>query len=240
MSSYLEKLSYGLAMFFWVCAPACGSHSIEGTDGGTAGIGGATASGGTGGAAGSGAGSGGVGGGGGSAGAGGTGIVSDSGTCGCVTGHVGWGMDGGLVVYQETNALEICSVFSHQRMSRAPGPPVLFCEQDIGACPAGVSAGDVTRAIANADVQAAIAAAPVLYGEDPRAYDGQVLRIQIGSAVIEVGVPCRVAGCRPIPAGVQSLGTLLQTLTREQLAREPCKSIFPPAPCVSVPCPPPL
>jgi hypothetical protein len=102
--------------------------------------------------------------------------------------------------------------------------------QDISDCTGIVSAGDVTSAIAHADVQAAIAAAPVLYGEDPRPYDGQVLRIQVRSAVIDVGVPCRNSPCKPIPAGVQNLGTLLQTMTKEQLAREPCKSIFPSAP----------
>jgi hypothetical protein len=213
------------AILFFALALSCGSHADDTGDAG-AGTGGTGASGGTGGTAGGTAGNGG------DSGAGGTGgkISSDASGCGCVTGHVGWGMDGGLVLYTEASALETCSVFTHQRAPRAPDPPAISCKQDIGDCTGVVSAGDVTRAIANADVQAAIAVAPILYGEDPRPYDGQVVHIQIGSAIIEVGVACRVAGCKSVPAGVQNLVTLLQTVTMQQLAREPCRSSFPPTP----------
>ena len=45
---------------------------------------------------------------------------------------------------------------------------------------------------------------------------------------VDVGRPCGTSpGCKPIPAGVQSLVTLLQQLTKEQLGREPCRSNFP-------------
>jgi hypothetical protein len=199
-----------------------GSSGSSGTDaaGGSGGSSGTGASGGTAGASGAGGtGTGGA--------AGGT--SGDSGACGCVPGRVFWGMDGGHVAYHYTSGLEICSTFIHQRDSVVQDPP-LSCQQQLGVCGSGIGAGDVTRAMAHADVQAAIAAAPVIYGEDTRPVDGAVLRIQIQSAVIEVGTPCRAAGCKPIPAGVDALATLLQALTKQELGRAPCSSIFPPLP----------
>jgi hypothetical protein len=238
MQPNFRGLCLRIAPLVVVGALSCGSRTDGPSEGGTAATGG---SGGAGGNAGSsvggtggnaGAATGGTGGTGGTAGTGtgGSGGITpgDSGVCGCVTGHVGWGMDGGLVFYTETSALEVCNLFTHQRTFRAPDPPGLFCEQQLTDCAGKFSPGDVTRAIAHADVKAAIAAAPVLYGEDPRAYDGQVLRIQLQSAIIEVGLPCRtMAGCKPIPAGVDALANLLQSVTKQELAREPCKSAFP-------------
>jgi hypothetical protein len=208
-----------------------GSGGAAGTGmGGSAGSGGAAGAGagGSGGAAGTGTG--------GSAGSAGSGTggtagttPGDGGTCGCVAGHVGWGFDGGHVLYRDTSALEVCNLFVHQREPVVTAPPTRSCQQPITDCAGAVGPGDVTRATADADVQAAIAAAPVLYGEDPRAYDGQVLRIQIGSAIIEVGAPCRAApSCKPIPTGVDALAKLLAAITKQELARPPCSTIFPP------------
>ena len=213
-----------------------GTGGSAGSGGGAAGTGGSSGSAGsagagTGGSAGSaGAGTGGSAGSAGS-GTGGTAGTTpgDGGTCGCVAGHIGWGNDGGHVVYRDTSALEVCNLFVHQREPVITAPPTRSCEQPITDCAGAVGPGDVTRAIADADVKAAIAAAPVLYGEDPRAYDGQVLRIQIGSAIVEVGVPCRtVPNCKPIPAGVDALAKLLQAVTKQELARPPCSTTFPP------------
>jgi hypothetical protein len=224
----------GIAPLLVVSAPACGTHADSAMPGGGGRDGGGGASGGTGdGAAGSGGtstgGNGGTGGAAGSGTGGAAGSISgDSGACGCVTGHIGWGWDGGLVIYHESSALDVCNLFSHQRVPVTPSPPVLSCEQQMTDCAGAIGPGDVTRFIMHADVQAAIAAAPVLYGEDPRAYDGQVLRIQIGAAVIEVGPACRNAGCKPIPAGVDALAQQLPLLTKQELAREPCSRTFPP------------
>jgi len=216
----LVRLAFASLLF--VTAPACGTRADSVIPGSGGGDGAAGASGGSGGTAGTG--------GSGTAGSGGSGGITsgDSGTCGCVTGHVDWRWDGGLVPYNETSALEICNLFVHQRVPVAPSPPALFCEQILVDCRGAIGAGDVTRSIAHPDVQAAIAAAPVLYGEDFRAADGQVLRIQIRSAVVEVGEPCRNAGCKPIPAGVDALAKQLNALTKQELAREPCSRTFPP------------
>jgi len=35
-------------------------------------------------------------------------------------------------------------------------------------------------------------------------------------------------GCKPIPAGVSALATLLQSIAKQELSREPCRSVFPP------------
>jgi hypothetical protein len=227
-------------------AVGCGGNSADvpdggasGGSGGTSSTGGSAGSGGNGGVAGGGtggaagvSGTGGAGGSGAAGGTGGTGGLTpgDSGTCGCVTGRVGWGMNGGHVAYEDASALETCNRFVHQRTSRAQDPPGVSCEQQITACAGVFTPGDVTRAVEHADVRAAIAAAPVLYGEDPRAYDGAVLRIQVGTAIVEVGTACRAAGCKPVPAGVSTLASLLQAITKQELSRAPCSMVFPPPP----------
>jgi hypothetical protein len=221
MHASFDYLRLHVATLVLTSALACGTRADEHLlgDGGPPGTGG-SGTGGAGGASGNG--------GAGTGGSAGTIISGDSGTCGCVGGHVGWGWDGGHVIYHETSALEVCNLFVHQRMPVAPSPPVLFCEQVLGDCAGAIGAGNVWRSIAHADVQAAIAAAPILYGEDPRAYDGQVLRIEVRNAVIEVGQACRNAACKPIPAGVDALGKQLVVLTKQELAREPCSRTFPP------------
>ena len=148
MAAFFDHYHLHTATLILLTAVACGGRSSDGTDGG---VGGAAASGGTsntGGSSGSGANggnggvsTGGTGGTGGSSGSGGTGgvITGDSGTCGCTAGHVGWGMNGGNGLYQESSALEICNLFVHRRTPLTPSPPSLSCEQPINDC-AGNSA----------------------------------------------------------------------------------------------------
>jgi hypothetical protein len=228
---------FHVAMLFLLTAAACGGRSDDGADGGMSSTGGSAGTGSGGVSGGSTGGNGGVSGtggagAGGNAGAGGTGgvITGDSGTCGCTTRHVGWGMNGGHVTYHDSSALEICNLFLHQRMPVSQGIPAMSCEQQFTNCTSTIGPGEVTRAIANSDVQAAIAAAPILYGDDPRPADGQVLGIQIGSASIEVGGACKAPGCKPAPAGVSALADLLMAMTKQELSRSPCNAVFPPAP----------
>jgi hypothetical protein len=154
--------------------------------------------------------------------------VSDGGACGCVAQAVEWGMTGGFVVYNDMSTLDPCSTFGHRRVSRSPDPPSPTCEQALGDCSGAIGASDVSGAIANADVQAAIAAAPVFYGVDTRPVDGQALSMQIGGAIVEVGEPCGLAPCKAIPPGIGALANLLQALTKQELARPPCNTSFPP------------
>jgi hypothetical protein len=72
--------------------------------------------------------------------------------------------------------------------------------------------------VANADVQEAIAAAPVVYGVDSRPVDGVLLRIEIGSAIVDVGSPCEPSSsaCTEIPTGVAALQDGLEALFAQQ------------------------
>jgi hypothetical protein len=218
----------GVAFVLFTSTVACGGRSTDGiADSGAGATGGTSNTGGSGGTGGvSTGGAGGISGGGGTGGV----ITSDSGVCGCVTRHIGWGQDGGHVAYRESSALEICDRFIHQRVPLAPDPPGVSCEQAIMGCSGVLGPGDVTRALDDADVRAAIAAAPVLYGSDPRPVDGQVMRIEIGAAIIEVGGACSAPNCKPIPPGVTSLAEMLKAITKQQLSRAPCNMTFPPPP----------
>jgi hypothetical protein len=68
----------------------------------------------------------------------------------------------------------------------------------------------------------------VFYGEDTRPADGQVLRIDIDGAVIEVGEPCQSSACKPIPDGIATLGAALRALSKQELARGSCGEVIPP------------
>jgi hypothetical protein len=200
---------------------ACGGRTDGDSTGGTGGSGGSGA-GGSGGSATGGSGGGGTG------GSGAADAGPSDGGCGCITGRLEWGMNGGHVFFTDTSSLDMCNVFGHQRLPNAPDPPGLSCTQAISACPSGsVSADAVERAMNDPAVKAAIAAAPILYGEDSRPVDGQVFRLLQGRAVVEVGNPCAATSCKAIPAGVQTLVNTLKQLTKEQLGREPCRSNFP-------------
>jgi hypothetical protein len=85
------------------------------------------------------------------------------------------------------------------------------------------------RALSDPDVQQAVAQHEVLYGVDSRPVDGTVVRIRIGSSVIDVGSPCPTSGgggCDPIPTGVSALADLLRAIDAEQLALQPCSGMF--------------
>jgi hypothetical protein len=111
-------------------------------------------------------------------------------------------------------------------------PGTRACKQELSDCSTNaISAWDLNPAIAHPDVQSAIAARRVLYGEDPRPVDGQVMAIEIGvGSRIEVGNPCRSAPCLPIPPGVGALADLLAALTTQELARGSCRMTFPSLP----------
>jgi hypothetical protein len=145
-------------------------------------------------------------------------------TCGCVTERVEWGHVGGWFVNHPKSALDVCNTFVHQGV--ASSSPAVSCEQSLGDCRSGIGAEAVTRAMADADVQAAIAAAPVAYGSDG-AGDAGMFRIKAGEASIYVSVlPCSGEACDAIPAGVDALAQLLRELTRQELSRAAC-SKFP-------------
>ena len=68
----------------------------------------------------------------------------------------------------------------------------------------------------------------MLYGSDPRAFDGTVLRVVIGGAVVEIETPCAGAGaCKPIPPGLTALAEVLSLLDKQELSKPPCSTTFP-------------
>jgi hypothetical protein len=136
--------------------------------------------------------------------------------------RVAWGLDGGLVPFRETNALENCATFTHERTT-GRRPPVT-CRQDLDSCSSDVAA--VAALLLRPDILMVKALAPVLYGEDTRPVDGQVLRIDIGGAMIEVGEPCQSAACKPIPESIATLGAALRALSKRELARGSCGEAF--------------
>lgn len=153
----------------------------------------------------------------------------DGGGCGCPP-DLSWGPDGGLVAYTDSSEVTACTSYRHVRRFADGSTPEVSCQEKLAACGAGpLGAGELAALVGSADVQAAIAAAPVVYGVDPRPVDGSLLRIRIGSAVIDVGGPCGGAsGCAQIPANVASLASLLRAIDQQELAKAPCAGQFPP------------
>jgi len=149
-----------------------------------------------------------------------------TGAC-CVEEVLTWGRVGGHVVSLASSSLGPCAVYSHEQ-GPLDGPPTDTCTQGLAVACAedGLGPDDVLTALSDSDVVAAIAAAPVLYGTDPRPYDGQLLEVTIGDAVIQVGDECMEQGCTSIPPGVQALADLLLALDEQELASTPCANVF--------------
>ena len=132
------------------------------------------------------------------------------------------------MAFRDSSLLD-CVTYRHVRedLSSPSGAP-LRCEAQVAcSAPSGVSVESVVRALAHADVTAAFAQAPILYGRDMRPVDGQVLVLTRAGKNVTVGADCAGGtGCQAIPAGIKALEQLLRTLDSEQLAKEPCASVF--------------
>jgi hypothetical protein len=162
-----------------------------------------------------------------------TGDTVPPGDAGCITGcipaTVSWGDRGGHVAYTDTSMIETCAKYTHRRSPVSTDPPDIVCSQEIAACsPTVHSALEVSLALADSDVTAAFAAAPVLYGRDTRPVDGSVLVITYGGKDVSVGLDCGgTSGCTEIPPGVAKLVALLRAVDTDQLAIGTCKAAFP-------------
>jgi len=156
----------------------------------------------------------------------------DGGGCDvCLTKPYEFGRVGGLTPMRRRSFLEVCRDFAHTRTSLGGGTTER-CENEVPACDAmdRVSMEDLVAALADPDVVAAFAAAPVTYGRDTRPLDGQVFEIvEDGGAAVAVGSACRPGGssCTPIPAGVAALRDLLMQLETERLMEPDCTTVFP-------------
>lgn len=147
--------------------------------------------------------------------------------CGCVEQTLSWNQDGGFVAYRETSRLESCHTFTHTRDPIQTDPPSEICTDPMESCDGTVDPGVIQAALAHPDVMAALDGAPVLFGVDARAVDGQVLQVHVGDALIEIGYDCNgAASCTEIPPGISTLRTHLQMLTTQLLDRAPCSDVF--------------
>jgi hypothetical protein len=157
-------------------------------------------------------------------------IPMDASDCGCVP-DMQWGMNGGFTPYEEATLLTACEAYRHERRQFTSNGTVLVasCDLRLIGCGSGVRSGrDILTALDHPDVQNAVTAGNVLYGYDARPVDGQVLRIQVGGAVIDVGADCGAhPNCTPVPSGVRALADLLQQIDQQELRLEPCATAFP-------------
>jgi hypothetical protein len=144
--------------------------------------------------------------------------------CDCVAADLRWRRDGGLVAQVEASSVSSCNSFRHES-GPAGKSPTEVCDSLLVGCGNSIGVGDLNASLNNADVQAALQAAPVLYGGDPRPVDGQVEHLEIGGKVIEVGGACGQnggSGCLPIPDGVAGLVAVLRALEMQQKPRGNC------------------
>jgi hypothetical protein len=136
--------------------------------------------------------------------------------CECLTSTVSWRADGGLVFNVPMSFAEPCRAFRHE-LRELGGPPVESCAAPLpSGCDAALGVRDINQALQHPDVQAALLAAPVLYGGDPRPLDGQVQHIEVDGKVIEIGLSCDDPQCA-IPPGVASFGYILGVIEKREL-----------------------
>lgn len=156
--------------------------------------------------------------------------AADASCASCIAAKLSWGQDGGRVAYVDTASITACRTFEHRRTAVLTDPADQVCTQEMAACPAGAhDIAHVVDALRNADVVAALAKAPVLYGHDTRPTDGSVLVVTYDGKQLTIGGDCAGASdCTPVPAGVASLVELLQAVDTDQLAIGVCKTTFKP------------
>jgi hypothetical protein len=142
--------------------------------------------------------------------------VGDAGQQGCADQTITWGDDGGLDGLRTTFTLAPCRTFTAEQQTFG-NSPMQVCNNQV-PMDGEVTVDDIDALVANADVQEAIAAAPVVYGVDSRPVDGVLLRIEIGSAIVDVGSPCEPSSsaCTEIPTGVAALQDGLEALFAQQ------------------------
>lgn len=141
----------------------------------------------------------------------------------CVGSDLEWGYVGGDVLgrHPPSSRITACDEFS----GPFPAESQQVCANQLPACgaEAEVDPEIVREAIADDDVQAALAQAPVLFGLDLRPVDGPIFQILIDGQQILVGEACGdEPECAPTPAGVQALVEALRATSAQQATAEMC------------------
>jgi len=122
--------------------------------------------------------------------------------------------------------------FTHVHVPPVAPPVGDTCQPALPACGrAGVDVSDVMAAFRDPDVQTAFAQttgelSTLFFGVDTRPSGGEILMIgRKDGGGFPVGAPCPAgvdAACRPIPAGVSRLVSVLRALDQQQLADPTC------------------
>lgn len=143
----------------------------------------------------------------------------------CVNEPISWGWHGAGGAYEDTYSLSPCRLFQLSRMRIAENESNVSCE-NVVPTDGAVTVVEVNAMLANPDLKAAVLRAPVLYGLDHRATDSPEFRIQVGTAIIELGDACNdTPNCVPIAEGLEAARTTLKMLQLQQRALPGCTSI---------------
>jgi hypothetical protein len=149
----------------------------------------------------------------------------------CLGAQLTWGSNGGLTAYDDSSAISPCNAYVHSRVHHnVDVGGTQSCTTVVAACGVTGVVGltQIENALADADVVAALASAPVLFGRDTRPADGQVFQITYGGRTISVGLDCDETGpCTPVPAGIKAFETILQNLDIQELSKDSCVAVFP-------------
>jgi hypothetical protein len=155
------------------------------------------------------------------------------GTCNdCLGDTLLWYSDGGEVAYTGHSQISACRTYTHERIPSDPKVPTLACTTQVGDCGSKpVSVREIEAALAHPDVVAALSSETSLYGSDPRGCDGTVLRVQVGTKLLEIGDDCSQAGncggshaCTPVTTGLQALADVLSLVDKQELEKVECSA----------------
>lgn len=158
---------------------------------------------------------------------------TDAGTC-AFDATYRYGQTGGLVAYEDVSTLAPPTSYTHERTWRLTDPADVSCAPAMPACGLEDRYGpsDIMRAIADPDVQAALAApAPPTYGLDARPVDGTIFQFRRadgrgflagGTCDRNIGLP---GPCVEVPIGITRLANGLRALDEQQLADPSCAAL---------------
>lgn len=141
-----------------------------------------------------------------------------------------WHWDGGLVAYSDTVQLDPNASYTRTR-TKSDTHATTTCTVSIPRCSRDarvVTTFDIARAFDDPDVKAALAMSGTLvYGIDPRAYDGSIVIVSNTKGTIGIGADCDPAAgnqfcTRVVPPGVAALRLLLVRLDNQSLKSTEC------------------
>jgi hypothetical protein len=144
---------------------------------------------------------------------GGAGGTSDD-PCTCVPYEIAWWYDGGRMALERKYRIKQCNTFVYSE-----GPPARQCESQVAqGCDEALGVAAISAALDSPEIEAAMAAAPILYGSDPRPVDGQLLHVELNGKIIEIGEQCSGDGLNcDIPNSIESLPFTLNAVQQHEL-----------------------